>query len=130
MEQKVSQKFELQAELLNRAVNGLADKMLDFMRKMDVCEFSLTNGKGVYLHFCVIEERLNVIVGVNRISDNVQTFEQIGGPFNIRKNDFGIVHPISINSKLILLDSKKDIFQKLAKIQSCIGGRFQTINLK
>lgn len=99
--------------------------MLDSMRKMDVCQFSLTNSKGVYLHFCVIEERLNVIVGVNRISDNVQTFEQVGGPFNIRKNDFGIVHPISINSKLILLDSEKDIYQKLANIQSCIAEKIK-----
>lgn len=125
MELKVSQKFELQADILNNAVNGLADKMLDFMRKMGVCEFSLTNSKGLFLHFCIIEERLNVIVGVNRVYDNVQIYEQVGGPFSIRKNDFGIVRPISVNSKLIMLDSKNDIWQELAKMQSYIAEKIK-----
>lgn len=53
---KGDSKFESQADILNSAVNGLADKMLDFMRKMDVCEFSLTNSKGLFLHFCAMEE--------------------------------------------------------------------------
>lgn len=130
METKGKSKFELQFEILNCAVNDLADKTLDFMRKMGVCQFSLTNRKGMYLHFCIIEERLNVIVGANRISDNVQIYEQVGGPFSIRKNDFGIVYPISVNSKLILLNSEKDIYQKLATMRSCIAERIETINLK